>query len=341
MNGFDVILCGDFHMLLGRLEDARLALNRIYEEIKARKPRYAMFSGDQTHTFAVVRVEILSEWNRFIQMVNEGTDTKLLFIVGNHDLAGAKGGAHSMEVFRNRAIIVDNQESPIQLEPGVYCLPFIRSKEKFESICAGIPPQTTLICHNSFNGARFENGFYDPDGADPACVKHLSQVIPGHIHESQEIGNIWFLGTPYQFGYDDAGKQKGIYYGFLSPKGFENQDLIDLGLPEFHVIQAQTILELLERLPAPVAQDYYKFEAVGTVEEIMAFWKDPRVIEFKSTVRDVKDALTSKKPETILSQVTGNTLLEKVNSFIKTRQWKVSNERLYETAGRFLGQAAG
>ena len=331
-----ILLIGDFHLQSNRLEDGKEALSRIAQEILDRKPTHTIFTGDQFHTFATIRSEVLAAWNDFINQTFQ--HTKLIFLVGNHDMSGPNGGSHSMEVFNDRAIIVDDTFELVLNK--VFCLPFIRDNAEFEAKCRKLPEGATLICHNSFNGAQFENGFYDPHGADPSCVEHLAQVIAGHVHKEQKVANVWFCGTPYQMSYADAGEEKGIYAGEMGPQGIQIKERIHLGMPIFIEVKAKTIPELLENLPVGNNDCYYKFEATGTPQEIEAFWKDERIKAFKASVREVRDALISTKPAAILAQVNGKTLEEKLKSFIESREWKVDSGRVYEHARRILAQTA-
>jgi len=324
------LIIGDSHLKISRLEDARAYTQKLLTVVRELQPDYAILLGDQTDTFAVLRSEILALWNEFVSGAQGST--QLILMVGNHDLSGADGGNHSMEVFRDRATVVDKHA----IVGGVHFLPFMRETKEFEAICKTIPEGSLLFVHQSFNGAMFENGFYDPHGADPECVSHLKQVVSGHIHKAQKINNIWYPGTPYQMTFSDSGESKFVHYCQIGDGQLENINQLPLDMPEFIVLKAKTIPELLESLPEPIAQNHYKFASEGTLQEIEAFEKDERIISFKSKVRRAENALVSKRTDVTLMKVEGETLQERLTAFIKSKEWKSEHGRIIEHANRLL-----
>jgi DNA repair exonuclease SbcCD nuclease subunit len=324
------LVIGDPHLKLSRLQDAEFFIANLLAIIRERRPVRTVILGDGFDTFAVIRTEILSLWNRFVDEV--GDITQLTWVLGNHEMAGPSGGAHALETFRSRIQVID---APHQ-EGNVWFVPFMRDKAEFETFCRTIPAGSVLFGHQSIQGCTYENGFYDPNGADPKCVQHLSQAILGHIHLAQAFANVWYPGSPFQQGFGDAGHDKYIYLGEMTGQGFQTVEKIQLEMPRYEVIEVPTTRQLLEALPEPVEQNNYKLVATGTPLEIQEFWQDPKAQAFRKAVRRCEDALVSKQPETILQQVKGETLQERLEAFIKTKNWKVPHAELTAAAGRLL-----
>jgi DNA repair exonuclease SbcCD nuclease subunit len=184
--GIKALVVGDPHLQIQKIEDGRKFIEQLYTV--AAQHELLILLGDLFHTFAVVRSEVLSLWNEFFQHIEK--KCHVVALVGNHDYAGQSGGSHALEVFKNRIMVIDQPGCFY----GVYFFPFFRDNAKFEEEARKVPDNSVLLCHQSFTGAQFETGYYDPHGADPASVSHLAGVISGHIHSRQMVNNIWYPG---------------------------------------------------------------------------------------------------------------------------------------------------
>lgn len=342
MKPLKVLVIGDAHLRVNLFEYAFGFVNQIITLIKKGNYDLVILLGDQFDSFAVVRSEILSVWTHFFREAS--ALTKVVALVGNHDLAGVDGGAHPMEAFKqySNVTIVD---SPLERLPSVDLplrlafFPFFRSNEEFERAARLLPSRTILFCHQSFNGATFENGFYDPHGADPACVEHLIGTISGHVHKAQFVGDqIWYPGTPFQHTFSDAGEEKFVYELSVSETGYSKVNQIKLEMPEFAVIERANIGELTEAVQLTQAKNLtaYKFLAQGSPSEIAQFWQEPVVKAFKQSARRVVDALTSQKPTQKFVSVNAKTQKEKLYEYIQSKEWRTERERLIFRAEELL-----
>jgi len=50
------------------------------------------------------------------------------------------------------------------------------------------------LCHQTFDGAKFSEGFYTTDGIDSSLIK-TDLIISGHIHIEQRWANVYYPGT--------------------------------------------------------------------------------------------------------------------------------------------------
>jgi DNA repair exonuclease SbcCD nuclease subunit len=332
----DFLIVGDPHIQIQKLDEGKRALSEIVRLVRKLRPRTLLILGDAFHTMAVIRSEVLSAWGQFFSEIEDvAGGTRILILVGNHDMAGPNGGTHSMEVFKafpGVAVI----DSPYLEADGIAYFPFMRDKGQFEAECLKLPPGTILFCHQSFDGAQFENGFYDPHGASTAAADHLGHVISGHVHRRQQVKNITYPGTPYQMNFADAGESKGIFLGQRVGNQIALSEPVSLGLPEYHVIERDAVSELAEALPIPVAQDSYRLIASGTPQEIDVFMKSQQISDFRSKVRRLDNGLRAVREAGKLEQVRGHTLIDKVTSFVALQNWKVDRDRLVKSAGRLL-----
>jgi DNA repair exonuclease SbcCD nuclease subunit len=331
-----VLWVGDSHLKKQQLADAESYIGQLLAIIARTKPDQVVLAGDQTNEFDAVSASVLALWARFFREAPQLTSVVVL--VGNHDMAGTGGGASSMEVFKAYPdVAVVDRPMEKELYSDVYYFPFMRDTAEFEKQCRALAPGGTLFCHQSFNGAQFENGFYDPHGADPSCVAHLSAVVSGHVHRRQTVENIFYPGTPFQHTFSDAGETKAVFGLNLGKEGYTIGYEWKLDMPTFEVVRADTIPELLERLPEPSASTHYKLVAKGAPSEIAQFWREEKVRTFRSGAKRVVDALTSIKPLSAISTVKGSTQKEKLDDFILNKKWRTDAGQLARTAQEYVG----
>ena len=169
------LLVGDPHLKLSRLEDAKEFGDKLVAEVESYPYDIVIILGDLFDSYAVIRSEILTIWTRVLKTISSKVG-QMFILVGNHDLAGARGGTHALEPFKDVARIVDDPDMENIEGQKVYFLPFYRDNAEFEALCRQLTPGSVLFCHNSFNGAKFEN-----DGV-------LTMDVGGDIYSNTETG---------------------------------------------------------------------------------------------------------------------------------------------------------
>lgn len=333
--GIKTLVVGDPHLQIQKIDDGRKFIERLYK--LAIEHEMLVLLGDLFHTFAVVRSEVLSLWNEFFNHIHNRLE--VVALVGNHDYSGQSGGSHALEVFKGRIHVIDSKLA--SCFAGVYFLPFFRDNKEFRAACNAVPEQGMLFCHQSFTGAAFDNGYYDPNGADTDCVKHLGSVISGHIHTQQKIGNIWYPGTPFQHTFAEAGHEKRVFTIHLSQTGYTLIKEHDLGMPKFEIIQVKDgtkplIEGLLEVLPKPDPTTSYRVSGRGSPQEIAGFWKTPEAKAFRSGSRRVVDALIPERGAINIPGSNGKTKRDKLESFIRGKRWRTPEDQLCDKAAELV-----
>lgn len=334
-----VLLVGDPHLKIGTIKEAGGFLDGLFEIVESGQYNQVVILGDLFDTFAVIRSEILALWANFLSKASNHSE--IVLIVGNHDMAGETGGAHALEPFKSfkNVAVVDK---PHTLGGMTHYVPFYRSNEEFVSVCKNLPAGSVLFCHQSFNGAQFDNGFYDPHGVDPSAVSHLSAVISGHIHKNQKIGNIWYPGTPYQMNFSDAGENKGVFEIELDGSRYNIVKQLEIRLPQFFIVETPTVAELIQAVDQVVQSEVdlsmmnLKLVASGGPAEIEQFWKNDSVRLLKSKAKRVVDALVSSKAEVILPGSSAKSRRERLHEFIKSRKWRTASDKLIDVAESIL-----
>lgn len=209
------IICGDPHVTVEELPDARELLRLITELVSAARYAGVIFLGDLHHNHASVRVEVMEFWRRaFLDL--KSRQLEVWALVGNHDMpADANSTAHALQAYADLINVVDE---PKWLRPGVIMMPYYHSAEEALGTLVEYGGAETAICHQEFNGARYENGFYAPGGVDPKEIPQ-GQVISGHVHGEQEFGKVWYPGSPRWRISTDANIYKALYAVWFDENG--------------------------------------------------------------------------------------------------------------------------
>lgn len=210
---YRILRVGDPHVTVSNLEESRKLMNFVIQTAKDQKVNWIEFLGDLFHTHAVVRAEVLNFWKEtFDQLGDAEIETRVL--VGNHDQIGDKEreNVHALLPFKGYPFIriIDKV---FLAGPFVYSA-YTASEETFLARIdmARNGPEGTgvVICHQTFVGCQFENGFYAPEGFDLSKIQQ-KHVISGHIHKQQQIGKCDYPGTAKWDKATDAGQDKGIW----------------------------------------------------------------------------------------------------------------------------------
>lgn len=217
-----ILLVGDIHAKQSDLEDCRKLLRLIHDTASKTNPDRIVFLGDQNHNHAVVNVFVMEFLKGMFSALYQWNPTAL---VGNHDMSGVEGATANAMMLYEQCEVVDRT---CELD-GILYVPYQPNPDAFIQKCnyvgpAGlVPPEDrckTVICHQTFTGSTYENGFYAKDGVEPNLIiqKH---VISGHIHKPQEFGKVWYPGSPRWQTVSDANIDRAIWL-----VEFENGEIV-------------------------------------------------------------------------------------------------------------------
>jgi DNA repair exonuclease SbcCD nuclease subunit len=204
---------GDPHVTINNISQADKLIEFVVQMAQLHKVERIEFMGDLFHTHAAIRVEVLDFWRRTFAMF-EDIEIQVVALVGNHDQPGSKEKEQKMSaldtLMGHNTIIVN---SPRVLSPYIAYIPHMSDEKEFlrqSQLMYEKGVSKCLVAHQTFTGAQYENGFYAPDGIDPALVAQES-IISGHIHKSQQVGKCFYTGTAKWDSMSDANEDKGIW----------------------------------------------------------------------------------------------------------------------------------
>lgn len=269
-----LLLVGDIHAKLTDLEECQRLIDYIHQVSLKTHPDSIVFLGDLYHNFAVVRVEVMDFWRKAFDKLNK--DNRVIALVGNHDQSG-DGKSHAMVAHEDQICVVD-RPMPLVLK-GFLFVPYIADPAEFVRVCndpmgTGVcKPDDVLVCHQTFQGSQYDNGFYASDGIDLNLIPQ-KRVVSGHIHTQQRIGRCWYPGSPRWMGISDANVSKAVW--------LIDEDVASEPIPQdtYEICRPiRAIVETPESIYTEPLQNHvsYVVDLRGSpawIEERLSFWKD-------------------------------------------------------------------
>lgn len=214
-----LLLVGDPHVTVEELGDSQALLDGVLALDKEHKPDFVVFMGDMHHNHALVRVEVTDFWLRNLTRF-ENSAKRVVLLLGNHDRPNdVSSSAHALQPYESVSRVISKLQylEADQCKPSTVVAPYYHDKDQFTKDILEFPAKglaiETLLCHQTFDGSVYENGFYAPDGADPVLVG-VPKVISGHIHTKQVInwpgGSVHYIGSPRWRTVSDANENKAV-----------------------------------------------------------------------------------------------------------------------------------
>lgn len=211
-----ILRVGDPHVMVSNLKESQALIDYVIELAKKEGCETIEFLGDLFHTHAVMRVEVVDFWLKNFQKI-EMEQLECRVLVGNHDQPGSKekeqimnalnifdsfGDEDSLRTIINEPMIIDN----------IAYIPYMSDKSAFLKASAELYDKGAtklLVAHQTFTGAKYDNGFFAEDGIEPDLVSQ-DNIVSGHIHKAQQIGKCEYPGTAKWDTMSDANQNKGL-----------------------------------------------------------------------------------------------------------------------------------
>lgn len=202
-----ILYVGDVHATVEDLEDCEALISYICQVSQEQQVDEVVFLGDQYHNHSLINVHVMAFWQAVIIRLKHLKSLK--FLVGNHDRPGGGAKVHALMAhdmtYSEYVRVVDKPH----LEDGILYLPFYDNNEEFLAATNSYLGKT-LVCHQTFNGAKYDNGFYAPDGIDHNLIPY-ERIFSGHIHTPQEFGKVKYFGAPRWRTLSDANIDRYIW----------------------------------------------------------------------------------------------------------------------------------
>ena len=217
------LVVGDLHVQIGNLQETKILLSFIQDKFIESASHRLIFLGDIFHTHSVIRQEVayvvLEFIKNFYYNVVGADRSRIVIIAGNHDgISPTTTNRNALSlVLSEFATVVSGSECLVEDE--MVFIPYLHDGNVFiERALEGHKTAITrgwndpiLICHQTFDGAAFENGHPCPSGIKSELLPY-SVIVAGHIHKRQVVKDkVLYLGTPRAVTASEYNDEKFIF----------------------------------------------------------------------------------------------------------------------------------
>lgn len=134
-------------------------------------------------------------------------------------------------------------------------MPWRANPEKEKECLDKFKKADYLFCHTDVKGAEFNKWTKIDHGNEVKEFKQFKKVYTGHIHYRQKVGNINFVGCPYELTRSDIGNHKG--YWILDIDRGTEEFVENLVSPRFVRFNVEDVLEMtLEELQTKCSNNF-------------------------------------------------------------------------------------
>ena len=218
-----ILAVGDVHIEPHTIDDCAALIQFVLQIAKETSPDLVLFLGDQYHHHSILHVPCLAFWKSAFTALR-AAGLKVAALIGNHDMTGVEGAnCHAMLAHTGDGVKIIDKPT---LLGALLLMPYYSDREAFAKECVKYRPPTpeeeevdqwqggqfarTVICHQTFQGGTYDNGFYAKDGIDTELIPQ-EKIISGHIHTPQSWGKTIYLGSPRWRTLSDANVERAIW----------------------------------------------------------------------------------------------------------------------------------
>jgi len=303
-----ILFIGDPHLRINNFEQSVTLLRWVEEMANKYKPDIVVNLGDTFHNHAILRSELLTEFNQHVK--NIAAKRPYWYILGNHDAFKPKDDKyHALQTINVPNFTVFDKITNLP-EHNITVVPYVQKFEDFPTNTCPI-----VLTHNTFIGADY--GFKREDCGVDADKISADVIISGHIHKRQSFGKVHYPGTPFAHNATDVDQTKGI---LLFNTETYRQQFIESPFPKWRSVEftidqhspTTTLHALLEQTLDN--RDKWILKISGPKVELTAYFKSKKYLKLiegkhvvsKSVPTDAEKQkrvkIEANSPETIVSE---------------------------------------
>lgn len=220
-----LLFVGDPHAEPHDLDDCRNLTELIERTVSQQKPDVLLLAGDLYHTHAIIHAEVQLFWWKFFNRLHLLYPVETIVLKGNHDApTGTDTKATALLAHATQVVAVLYE--PVVRDRVLFC-PYT-TRDQLVAWSKEFAACQTLVCHQTFDGSKYDNGFFAGDGVDPADIVQC-QIVSGHIHRPQEFGKVWYPGAPRWRVRDDANHVRGVWVLTFTDGKLSARERVDTG----------------------------------------------------------------------------------------------------------------
>ena len=293
------ILCiGDPHIQTDNIPEIDMFMNKIEELVQSSNPDLIVVLGDILHTHERLHTTALNKAYELINLLKGYTKTYIL--TGNHDYINNsqyltdKHWMNGMKEWSN-VCIVDTVKSLTIGDNKFMFVPYVPPGKFVDALetCNECNWKTVdcIFAHQEFAGCKM--GAIISIEGDKWCDEY-PPVVSGHIHQKQQIGNVYYTGSALQHAFGESEKNIIAVLSF-GPDGY-NKVEHNLELPRKKIVYVNMddidnyeVKDTPDKIKGTLTGNHDDFKALKKSEKYKELVDKGLKVVFKPEKNKVKD----------------------------------------------------
>lgn len=163
-------------------------------------------------------------------------DITVTLIIGNHDTAYKNTNEVNSPEYLLSGEIFDIDSQDVTEVGDVLLVNWI-TKDNYETVVDKIEKSKSKYCFGHFDIAGFKfqrNGIESSSALKQSTFMKFDKVLSGHFHTHQIVGNIEYIGSPFEMSWADYNDPKGFIVFDDEAGTFE---FVEHGINLYHVLE--------------------------------------------------------------------------------------------------------
>ena len=317
-----IVLTADIHLgYPGKLDDVLYALTAIRRYMSDNEIQYCIIMGDLFHTRQSIATDVMHRSYEFFNETKNVLNQSWAVFLGNHDLFLKHSfKIHSLKMLSD---VLDVYDKPCTISIDgnrFWILPYIHNEDVYMRAVGAIAkqskPDDVLLTHIGVCGATLNECFLHQNWNIVNFDNFPLNVYSGHFHCTQNVGKLWYPGSPIPFNYAEGLVEHGFFVYDTETKTHEfikTFDIVSEGVkpPDFATVVDSDIENLEEenvkgnKVRVALSHDYTNDERLELKKSLIDMGAlEVAWMEFKKQDIDISDTktdtLTMGNPEALL-----------------------------------------
>lgn len=208
-----ILAVGDPHVEESNFDDSVRLFNFVTETAHKEKVDQIHFLGDMYHDHGISKAVVQELIHQQLAQLRQLAPVFLTN--GNHD--STSDMQHSCITVHSSLDNVTAVLKPTMATAFLGVLPYYKHSADFlaavDSLKDSNPDLKVVFCHQDWQGAEYENGFFAPGGTNPKEIEARGLLAySGHIHKGSKLGQaVRLIGAPRWLTKSDADQSRGIW----------------------------------------------------------------------------------------------------------------------------------
>ena len=292
-----LLMYSDLHLRPERLDTCKFVLDWVKQravELSKTNKVLIVNGGDSFNTRGVIPTSCLDVASKCFMEWHEA-GLKQVIIVGNHDQEDRGGLVHPMKVFEKFGWIVVDRPKVLN---GIAFFPYLKIDEIEKFLKSNKLKQCrTAVVHWGIRGAKRNDTNTDTDGVPLEWLSNFDRVFSGHYHYRNAIGNVQYIGSPFQQNFGEMDQEKGVLL-FDTDSGKTWFEEI-VGTPKHYEIEVtwdKNGKRVIKGEKNHTDKDFVRVKVIGDSEHALSFKKEDLKLNAATLKleREVEEKFTSR-----------------------------------------------